>query len=178
VPRSHNPDRDLLWNRFCQALGVRPEWAPLDSDRTNRSLGIVETQLIRRLNRRIGRSTRTEAPYDELIRRMLDSDELLSRSSRKVMLPPDRYDWATEQAELWIDWIEGSKVDVVGDVRELMPHRPPADTVWVDPDKVAPRPLLNAALEALEAMTREAASRPDPSRLLRQRVRRRLGRAD
>lgn len=178
VPRSQNPDRDLLWRRFCQALGVDPAWAPLDSDRTNRSLGIVETQLIRRLNRRMGRATRREAPYDELIRRMLDADELLTRKSRKVTLPPDRYDWATEQAERWIDWIEDSSVDVVGDVKELLPHRPPADAVWVDPDRVGGRPLLNAALQALEAMTHEAASRPDPNRMLRERVRRRLGRTD
>ena len=178
VPRSNNPDPDLLWKRFCQSLDLDPSWAPLDSDRSNKSLGIVETQLIRRLNRRMGRSTRREAPYDQLIRQMLDSEELISRNSRKVTLPPQRYDWATEQAELWIDWIEGSKVDVIGDVMELLPHRPPADTVWVDPDKVAARPLLNAALHALEAMTHEAASRPDPNRLLMGRVRRRLGRTD
>ena len=176
VPRANNPDRDLLWTRFCQSLGLDPSWAPLDSDRSNKSLGIVETQLIRRLNRRIGRAARREAPYDQLIRQMLESDELVSRNSRKVMLPPDRYDWATEQAELWIDWIEGSKVDVIGDVRELLPYRPPADTEWIDPDKVAARPLLNAALQALEAMTHEAANRPDPNQQLMSRVRRRLGR--
>ena len=175
VPRVNNPDEELLWKRFCQALDIDPAWAPADSTRSNTSLGIVETQLIRRLNRRMGRATRREAPYDELIRQMLDSQELLSRASRKVTLPPDRYDWATEQAELWIDWIEGSKVDVIGDVKELLPHRPPADVVWVDPDRVAARPLLNAALQALEAMTREAASRPDPDRQLVGRVRRKLG---
>jgi len=175
VPRVNNRDEDLLWRRFCEALAIDPAWAPTDSDRSNESLGIAETQLVRRLNRRIGRSTRREAPYDELIRQMLDNQELVNRQSPRVMLPPDRFDWATEQAELWIDWIEGSGVHVIGDVKELIPYRPRPDAVWVDPDKVAPRPLLNAALQALEAMTLEAASRPDPNRQLTARVRRKLG---
>ena len=49
---------DVLWLRFCQAFGIDPAWAPLDSERANRSLGIAETQVLRRLNRGIDRATR------------------------------------------------------------------------------------------------------------------------
>lgn len=174
VPPQGEPNRELLFQRFCRALDLDPDWLPQDSRRTNASLGVAETQLIRRLNRRLGRTARRELPYDELIRRMLSSEEAITRQSRRVTLPPDRYDWVTQRAELWIDWIEGSKVDVVGDLADLMPVPPPADAPWVDPDRVAVRPLLKAALGALEAMTHEAASRPDPNRQVAARVKRGL----
>jgi hypothetical protein len=162
---------DLLWQRFCQAFDVDPAWAPLDSERANRSLGIAETQLVRRLNRRMGRAARREAPYDELVREFLAQGELADRGSPPVRLPPDRFDWAEAQAEQWIEWLEGSGVHVVGDVDDLRPRRPAPDVPWRNPDKVGAKMLLGASLDALEAMTREAGRRPDPGRRLPGRVR-------
>jgi hypothetical protein len=162
---------DLLWLRLCEVLGIDPAWTPLDSDRSNRSLGIAETQVIRQLNRRMDRAARRESTYDALIRDMLAQGELVKRASAAVTLPPDRYHWAEEQAERWIEWIEGSGVHVVGDVAELRPARPDPDARWRDPDKVRAKRQLNTALDALAAMTREAARRPDPERHLTTRVR-------
>ena len=171
VPRSGAPDSDSLWLRFCRACGIDPGWAPVDSDRANRSLGVAETQVVRQLNRRINRATRREAEYDELIREMLAQDQLVRRSSAPVRLPPDRFDWAEAEAERWIEWLGGSGVDVVGDVEELRPQRPAADEKFRDPDKVRAKKQLRTAMDALAAMTQEAASRPDPGRQLVRRVR-------
>ncbi len=150
VPRRGVQERqgNLLWDRFCEVFGIDPAWAPRDSDRTNRSLGVAETQLIRQLNRRMDRATRREAHYDSLIREMLAQDELVNRDSAAVRLPPGRYPWAEEQAERWIEWIERSGVDVVGDLKELRPVRPPEDQGWHDPDRVGAKAQLNAALDA------------------------------
>jgi hypothetical protein len=162
---------DLLWLRMCEVLGIDPSWAPLDSDRANRSLGVAETQVIRKLNRRMDRATRREASYDELSRQMLAQDQLVHRDSAPVTLPPGRFGWAEHQTERWLEWIEGSGIDVVGDVEDLRPVPPVEGEVWSNPDKVKRKPQLNAALDALAAMTREAASRPDPDRQLVNRVR-------
>lgn len=162
---------DPLWDRMCGVLGIDPAWAPLDSDRSNQSLGIAETQVVRQLNRRTDRRARRESSYDELIRDMLAQGELVKRRSAAVTLPPDRFPWAQEQAERWIEWIVGSGVDVVGDVEELRPVPPDPTERWRDPDKVRAKRQLNTALDALAAMTREAARRPDPERQLTQRVR-------
>lgn len=162
---------DPLWERMCSVLGVQPAWAPLDSDRSNQSLGVAETQVIRQLNRRMDRQARRESSYDELIREMLAQGELVKRRSAAVTLPPERDAWAQEQAERWIEWIEGSGVHVVGDVEELRPVQPDLTERWRDPDKVRAKRQLNTALDALAAMTREAARRPDPERQLGQRVR-------
>jgi len=174
VPHSATAEPDLLWQRCCRALDIDPAWAPLDSPRVNESLGTVEAQLIRRLNRRMGRKVRRDAQYDDLILRLLAREQLSGRKRwARVTLPPDRYDWAEEKGRLWTDWVQGSGVDLVGDLGDLVPQRPADDVAWVDPDQVPARPLLRASLDALEAMTREAASRPDP---IVRRVRRRLDR--
>lgn len=157
---------DELWRRFCAALDIDPAWAPQDSDRTNQSLGIVETQVVRRLNRRMDRATRREASYDELIREMLAQGELVGRESAPVRLPPDMYPWAEEQAQRWIDWVETSGIHVVGDLEELRPGPPPDEQTWRDPDRVPPKQQLGVTLDALAAMTREAARRQDPERAI------------
>ena len=166
-------DPDELWLRFCRVFGIDPAWAPLDSEHTNASLGIAETELLRRLNRKIDRRTRRSAAHDDLLRRMLDSGELGGRASRKVELPPERYPFTEEQAERWIDWIKGSGVDVVGDVEDLRPEPVDPDAVWRNPDTVSRKALARAAVDALAVMTREAASRPDPRKELGARLRRR-----
>ena len=109
---------DPLWLRFCEVFGIDPTWAPRDSDRTNQSLGVAETQLIRQLNRRLDRATRREASYDALIRR----DARPGRAggpalgtgpaaARRTTTGPSR--WPSS----WIDYLRQSGVDVVGDLR-------------------------------------------------------------
>jgi hypothetical protein len=159
VPHDRGPTGNELWFRFCRAFGIDPEWAPLDSERANRSLGIAETQLLRRLNRRLELPMWRDATYDGLIRELLAQEVLVSRDSIPVRLSPDRFDHAEAQAELWIDWIKGSGVDVVGDVEDLRPRRPDPEARWRNPDRVSPKLQLGAALDALTVMTREAAER-------------------
>lgn len=169
--RGATPVGGSLWERFCSVVGMDPAWAPIDSTQTNRSLGVAETQVIRQLNRRMDRATRREAHYDELIRQMLAQDQLVKRESDPVRLPPRRFPWAEEQTRRWLEWIKASGIDVVGDLEELRPLPIAEHERWRHPDKVPARLQLNAAIDALAAMTREAASRPDPERQLVNRVR-------
>ena len=163
-----------LWHRFCTAFDINPTWAPLDSERVNRSLGIAETQLIRQLNRRLEMGVRRQVTYDSLIREMLAESELVNRRTEPVTLPPERFDTIESQAQIWIDWLTGSGVHVIGDVDDLRPRRPAAGSQWVNPDDVRPRQQLDAAMDALAAMTREAAQRtesPSVTQALRSRAR-------
>jgi hypothetical protein len=97
--------------------------------------------------------------YDALIRELLAQQVLVSRKAVPVRLPPDRHDFAEQQADLWIEWIKGSGVDVIGDVEDLRPRRPAEDEPWKDPDRVRAKLELGAALDALTVMTQEAANR-------------------
>jgi hypothetical protein len=87
-----------------------------------------------------------------------------------VTLPPDAYDWAEEVAQGWIDWVKGAAVDVIGDVEELRPVRPAPGTPWHDPDRPRPREVTSAAIDAIVALTLEAARRPNPDDALTSRA--------
>jgi len=155
-------DPDLLWHRFCRAFSVDPAWAPEDSERVNTSLGSAETQVLRALNERIGRRTRNNPGYDALILGMLADETLGGSRSRPILLPPKFHDWARERGEEWVEWLEQSGVDVIGDPAELVPEPPVEGQKFRHPDRVSSKAQLAAAIDALAAMTEEAASRPDP----------------
>jgi hypothetical protein len=121
--------------------------------------------LIRKLNRRVERTTRRQGGADDLVRRVLAEHRLAGRDSRRVRLPPDQHDWAVEETRRWVEWVEQSGVHVVGDLADLDPPQTPLEE-WEDPDQVPPREQLEAALDALAAMTDEAARRPDPDQRL------------
>jgi hypothetical protein len=171
-PETVQADPDLLWRRFCTAFGIEPAWAPLDSDRTNASLGSAETQVLRRLNERIGRATRRHPGYDALILGMLADETLGGSRSRPILLPPKFLPWATERAEAWVEWLQQSGVHVVGDPAELVPRPIPDGVRFRHPDRIRTGVQLQAALDALAAMTEEAASRPDPDATVRGKLRR------
>lgn len=155
---------DELWLRFCRAFGIDPAWAPLDSESSNESLGLAEAEMLRRLNRRIERTTRNESEYDAVIRQMIRTGRLLQRNSRKVELPHELYPWAAEQSERWIDWIQGSGVNVVGDLDDLRPG-PVPDRPYRGPEDVKSRAMARASFNALEVMTEIAASRKEDEAL-------------
>lgn len=173
-PREAAPGE--LWRRFCGIVGIEPDWAPLDSERANASLGIAETELLRRLNKRLNASRRRTPEQDALIQKLLLNSDLGTRKSRRVMLPPDRFDWAEEQARLWIDWLQGSGVDVVGEPSDLLPMRPPEGQRWRNPDRASSKNLSRTAVNALAIMTREAAERPNPEAHLGSKLRRQSAR--
>jgi hypothetical protein len=165
-------DPDLLWTRFCRAFDIDPAWAPTDSDRANTSLGSAETQVLRALNQRIGRSTRDNPGYDALILGMLAEESLGGRKSSPILLPPNSHAWARERGAAWTEWLEQSGVDVIGDPAELVPEPLPEEYTYRHPDRVSSKAQLDAALDALAAMTEEAASRPDPDASMLGRLRR------
>jgi hypothetical protein len=162
VPHDRGPSGDLLWQRFCTAFDLDPAWLPVDSDRSNASLGTAETQILRRLNKQLDLPMWREPAYDELIRELLAHQVLVNRRMTPVRLPPDRYDWVEGEAERWSEWVRQSGIRVVGDVDDLRPRRPDPEQRWRDPDAVRAKKQLDAALDALVAVTREAAERHDP----------------
>ena len=163
---------DELWRRFCRAFDIDPAWAPRESSRANPSLGAAETQLLRKLNRRLDRPN-SIGQFDFLVRELVAERQLADRPMVPVRLPEELRGWAEHEAERWIEWLELSGVDVVGDLDDLRP-RPAPEGAWVNPDRPGAKAQLNAALDALAALTLEAERRPDPDQTLARKVRRRL----
>lgn len=153
---------EAMWERFSTVLGVDPACAPVHHGRVNPSMGVAEAALVRRLNRRLVQNGLTEQHHTALVREILVHQNLAQREGRDATLPPELYPWVGEVAQRWVDWAVGSGIDVVGDVEELRPVAPPEGTPWLDPDKPDQARVVNAALDALVAMTEEAANRADP----------------
>jgi hypothetical protein len=170
VPQAGAP-RDLLWERYCQAFGIDPAWAPKESHRENVSIGAAESTLLRKLNRRLNRAGFQSEDYRRLIREVMVHRTLAQRPNMtRVTLPPAAFPWATEVAEEWIEWVVGSGIDVVGDVKDLRPREPEDPESWNDPDRPRRMEMVDAALDALVALAQEAARREDPDAQLTARI--------
>jgi hypothetical protein len=162
VPQPGAPTGEL-WRRFCTAVGIDPAWAPEDSARRNPSIGTAESTLLRRINPKLKAAGLSSEDYRTLVRALVVHDTLAERRKKTaVTLPPDAFDWAESIADDWIGYLKTSGVHVVGDLEDLRPVRPASDTEWDDPDEPRHRDVAAAAIDALVAMTLEAARRPDP----------------
>ncbi len=170
VPSAGSPP-ELLWERVRGVFGIEPEWVSQDSVRVNPSMGVAETALVRRLNKRLRRSDLTKEDHRLLVKEMLVQRNLANRvNTRRASLPPRLYPWAQGVVDEWIEWVEGAGIDVVGDLRELRPVQPDPDERWVNPDRPGSKPMADAALAALTAMTMEAARRTPTDQQLSRRV--------
>ncbi len=169
VPQRGAP-RDLLWQRYCQAFGIDPAWAPDDAARENVSIGAAEATMLRRLNRRLRQAGLGSADYQRLVRQVVVHEKLAQRSGMTAAtLPPAAYGWAEEIAEQWIEWVRGSGIHVVGDLDDL--RLPPApEEPWKNPDRPPQRQVTEAALDAAVALALEAARRDDPDQQLSSRL--------
>jgi hypothetical protein len=170
VPQAGAP-RDLLWHRYCSAFGIDPAWAPEESERENVSIGAAEAFLLRRLNRRLRQAGLSSQEYRRLIREVVVHQTMAKRTDMtKVTLPPAAFPWADEVAAEWVEWVRGSGIDVVGDLADLRPVRPPAGRRWVNPDRPRRPEMVDAAFDAMVALALEAAKRPDPEEQLAARI--------
>ncbi|GAA4704341.1 hypothetical protein [Nocardioides conyzicola] len=170
VPQPGAPHGEL-WRRFCRAVDIDPAWAPLDGVRRNPSIGAAESSMLRQLNSRLRHTDLEDGDYRALVRHLIVHETLAAEPvQQRLTLPPDLYDWADEVFDSWREWIEGSGVDVVGDVEDLRPVRPAPGEVWHDPDRARPRAVADSALDALVAVIVEAARREDPDDQLTARV--------
>ncbi len=147
----------VLWERFAGLFGLDPDAFP-PSERANVSLGVPESEMVRRLNTRLN-DVLPNHHYRSLVREMVVHRNLSGRSgSPRLALPPDAYDWAAGLARAWVEELRTRGYAVAGDLDELLPGeaRP-----FVDPDAVDAEQVADAALDALTVMTLEAAKLRD-----------------
>ncbi len=158
-PRGSPPD--LLWHRFASVLGVDPAVGASGFDHLdsyiNTSLGFASTELLRRVNRQLGRVDKQV--YDVVVkswlaRRVLGARTLLERPIRL-------HGKGLRTAARWNRWvrsvIEDAGVQVVGHLEDL----PTGDPGPAAPEQL-PRPgsqeLLVAASAAREGLVALRAS--------------------
>ncbi|MEO9325988.1 hypothetical protein ABFT23_21010 [Nocardioides sp. C4-1] len=148
VPPSGGPP-ELLWQRFVEVFGLGGLDLDLQNDRSNPSLGVPETALVRRINRRT-HGHLPSAHYRPLVRELLAHRTLSQRrGSPRLGLPPDLREWVDGLAQSWVAEIEARGYDVVGDVHDLV-GKPPGE--WSDPDHPRERAVAGASVDAIAAL--------------------------
>ena len=138
---------DVLWERFASVLEIDPDGIDLTQARANSSLGLPETEFLRRMNAALS----GEIPdwyYTRYIKQILAHDVLTEQSAAgaRLALPPGREAWAREQSEALVAALRDSRYHIVGDPAELLPQ-PPADH-YVAPDQQPAEQLLDVAVHA------------------------------
>ena len=165
VPKPGAP-RDLLWQRFTTVLGLDDVHLELETDRANPSMGVPETVLVQRINKRVNNGVLGGEDYRQFVRELLAHRTLSHRSdSPRLGLPDDVRAWAVDLSESWIEELEARKYDVVGTLDELRPDE--VSGPFADPDRPDEQAVGEAATESIVTLLEETARLHDVEQHLR-----------
>jgi hypothetical protein len=140
----------LLWQRLAGVLGIDPGTADTSRARPNASLGLAETEFLRRLNQALP----GEVPdwfYMWNVKEAVAHQALAARpAGARLVLPAERDAWAKEQAETLIAGLQDSGYDLVGDLDELRPRQ--VTEPGAGPGEQTDGQMLDAAVQAAAAL--------------------------
>lgn len=141
--------KDALWARFARTVGIDPEECPADVPVRNPSMGLVETNLLRRLNAEIIDDMQGPS-YHKMIKHYLAVDVLAARPDLvPLRLPGEDRDWVTQRAKEIVHDLRDAEYDVVGDLDELIPAWDADDAGPRHPDSATDAEMLDASIDAL-----------------------------
>jgi hypothetical protein len=150
VPPPGGPT-DTLWLRFCAVTGLDPDAYDTTAKRSNPSMGVMETELVRRMNRRLAKMDGSS--YDVLVRLFL-ADKVLGGGSTRLTLPPHRRAWVDSRSQMLIEQLSRAGYQVEGDLDDLMPRAP--DTDFVSPTALTDGDLGPVAIKTATALLKHA----------------------
>jgi hypothetical protein len=151
VPRP-GADRDLLWRRFAQVLGVKPETASAGGQRANESLGAVEAELLRRVNVAVrGVMDADDPALVPWMRRNVALKVLAHRASQqRFAIRPSDYAWVVERSRQTAEALAASGYDIVGDLADLVPDAAPVE--GPQPDDAGADEIAAAAVDTIAGL--------------------------
>jgi hypothetical protein len=148
LPRPGTP-RDELWLRFARLLGIDPATCDSSGSVQNESLGVVEVELLRRVNGDLDGFT-AAVDRGTWIRGYLAQGKLVPRKGEKFWPSAARVEELRARGDRAVDFVERQGYDVIGDLSdlrtpEMLPERR-------HPDSVTDAELVTAASETIAAM--------------------------
>ena len=151
VPPAGTPPEELA-ARMGTIVGFDVGRLPEPVARDNTSLGVAGTELVRRINERLGQRL-NQRQHTFVVRRVLVPSLASARTDARYGLPPEELGWVEEEARRHIAAVRSAGHPVVGDLDDLLPL---AD-VDRRPDDASTDELLGLAVVALTAMTERTA---------------------
>jgi hypothetical protein len=165
IPTGPGPS-DTLWQRYCTVTGLDPASYEHPADRANRSVGITEAELLRRLNKHV--KFLDDRGYEVFVRQRLG--QLLTGRSPNPALPSIHHEWVLERSHELVTALELRGYDVVGDLKELVPdlarHRD-----YVPTAELSTGAMLASSIIALSRMLETASDQQATIAELRRRLR-------
>ena len=113
-------DRNLLAERFGAVVGVDFATLVAKDLRPNYSLDPAQVELVRRVNKAHGISSRVEQA--RTVKQFFSAQVLAPRRGPAAQTPKSMADWCLDVARQQVAFIEERGFDVVGDLQELLPR--------------------------------------------------------
>ncbi|MEP7090897.1 MAG: hypothetical protein ABI776_12410 [Nocardioidaceae bacterium] len=167
--------REALWLRFAELVGIDADRCGMVGAAANESLGVVEVELLRRVNAQLSGFT---SPQDRgvWIRGYLAQGKLVPRGGERFWPSAQRVAYLQARGNRVADEVAAAGYDVIGDVAALRP--PVVVPVRRHPDSVTDAELAEAASGVIAAMMtdvrrltrRQGAAEPSLTARLRSRV--------
>ncbi|MGZ5417966.1 MAG: hypothetical protein ACXWDI_12365 [Nocardioides sp.] len=148
--------RELLWQRFCAAVGVDPDIAEFPEVGANTSLGITAIDVLRRVNKELRGGKDNPPLLRRTVKQSLVNGALRQDRSPRVATPESLLPRLTEITDGWAKRIEAAGYDVVGDLADLTPR--PAEGGAPAEHRVPVRQSRDLAVQAVAVLTREVAT--------------------
>ena len=160
---SRGDDPHALFATMAEVLGVPPETLRAPARDVNRSYGVVEAEVYRRLNaelvrRHPHRRRRNFGP----VRRVLSRGALRRGASKRLALPPEHYAWVRDVSDDIVRRLEKDGYAVHGDLTRLLPREDETRPI----PAVREKDVATAAIRTLAAFADATvlASPPRPAR--------------
>jgi hypothetical protein len=150
VPPRGTPPEALL-GRFAQATGIDSSLLTTTELSANTSLGVVETEALRRLNVALAGSL-NEREYTWVVGRSVVPALRANSLSTRARVPDEHHDWFAARSEGVAAFLLNHPGEVVGDVTEL--SSAPGPDQSVDPGGLPDGTLLQPMEVALTAVSR------------------------
>lgn len=148
LPKPTEP-RETLWQRFATLLGIDPERCDSSGSRQNESLGVVEVELLRRINAEL-KGFDSALNRGVWIRGYLGQGKLVPRKGEKFWPGPARVEQLRARGDRAVAYIREQGYDVIGDLDDLLT---PADLPdRRHPSSVTDTEMLAAATSTIAAM--------------------------
>ncbi len=166
---------ETLWQLFAGVVGFDPgRFAPANTG-LNGSLGVVEIDLLRRVNvaldKRLG-----QPAYGAVVKQLYAQQVLSARTSPRPQVPAEMYDDLVHVGERWVKEVTRAGYTVHGDLTGLVPARPhprrhPDDVDRLDQVESAAAATAELLLEVQRGRSEIARLEKDNAALARKRKR-------
>ena len=148
LPKPGTP-RDELWVRFARLVGIDHAACDPSGSVQNESLGVVEVELLRRVNAELVDFT-AAIDRGNWIRGYLAQGKLVPRRGEKFWPSPERIEELRDRGDRAVDFVVGQGYDVIGDVEDL--RTPKEVPERRHPDSVTDTEIAEAAAATIAAM--------------------------